>query len=44
MIVRPHLNWLRMLFVVRGSILRNIAPQLIITTALAVLVLSLIHI
>ncbi|ROR22743.1 putative membrane protein [Comamonas sp. BIGb0124] len=41
MIVRPHLNWLRMLFVVRGSILRNIAPQLIITTALAVLVTHL---
>lgn len=42
MIVRPHLNWLRMLFVVRGSILRSILPQLFITTALAVGV-TLLH-
>ncbi|KAF1024033.1 MAG: hypothetical protein GAK30_00051 [Paracidovorax wautersii] len=41
MIVRPHLNWLRMLFVVRGPILRSILPQLFITTALAALVTHL---
>jgi len=38
MIVRPRLHWLRMLFVLRGSVLPEIAPQLLVTTGLAVLV------
>jgi len=38
MVVRPKLNWLRMLFVLRGSVLPVIAPQLIGVTLLAVLV------
>jgi putative membrane protein len=38
MIVRPRLHWFRMLLVMRGSILFDIAPQLLITTAFAVLV------
>lgn len=38
MIVRPRLNWLRMLFVWRGSVLPEIAIQLLFTTAIAVLV------
>ncbi|MDM0008236.1 bestrophin family ion channel [Variovorax sp. J22G73] len=38
MIVRPRPHWLRMLFVWRGSVLRDIAPQLLWTTAFAVLV------
>lgn len=38
MIVRPRPHWLHLLFVVRGSILRDIAPQLLLTTAFAVLV------
>lgn len=38
MIVRPRPNWLRMLFVWRGSILTRILPQLAFTTALAILV------
>ncbi|MDY0744378.1 bestrophin family ion channel [Paucibacter sp. R3-3] len=38
MIVRPRLHWLRMLFVLRGSVLLEIAPQLLVTTGLAVLV------
>lgn len=42
MIVRPKLHWLRMLFVWRGSVLPVIAPQLIATTAFAVLV-TLLH-
>ena len=41
MIVRPRLHWLRMLFVWRGSILTDIAPQLIGTTVLAVVVTAL---
>jgi putative membrane protein len=40
MIVRPRPNWLRMLFVLRGSILRDIAPQLLFTLVFAVLVTS----
>lgn len=42
MIVRPRLHWLRMLFVVRGSVLPVIAPQLLGVTALAVAV-TLLH-
>lgn len=42
MIVRPRPHWLRMLFVWRGSILSDIAPQLIGTTLLAVVV-TLLH-
>ncbi|MBF5005754.1 bestrophin family protein [Diaphorobacter caeni] len=38
MIVRPNLHWLRMLFVLRGSVLPKIAPQLIAATAFAILV------
>ncbi|NVM90894.1 putative membrane protein [Variovorax sp. SG517] len=38
MIVRPRPHWLRMLFVWRGSVLSDIAPQLVWTTAFAVLV------
>lgn len=38
MIVRPRPNWLRMLFVVRGSVLPVILPQLLGTTAFAILV------
>ncbi|MGJ7527174.1 bestrophin family protein [Variovorax sp. GB1P17] len=38
MIVRPRPHWLRMLFVWRGSVLPDIAPQLLWTTAFAVLV------
>lgn len=42
MIIRPRLHWLRMLFVLRGSVLSAIAPQLIATTLFAVLV-TFIH-
>ncbi|MBS0341225.1 MAG: hypothetical protein JSS56_11905 [Proteobacteria bacterium] len=42
MIVRPRPNWLRMLFVMRGSVLPEIAPQLLGTTAFAVVV-ALLH-
>lgn len=38
MIIRPRPHWLRMLFVVRGSVLHAIAPQLIAATLFAVLV------
>lgn len=38
MIVRPRPNWFRMLFVWRGSVLPVILPQLIATTAFAILV------
>lgn len=38
MIVRPRPNWLRMLFVWRGSILNKILPQLCFTAALSGLV------
>lgn len=38
MIIRPRPNWLRMLFVWRGSILKNILPQLCFTTALSIAV------
>ncbi len=38
MIVRPNPHWLRMMFVIRGSVLLNILPQLLITTAFAVVV------
>lgn len=42
MIVRPRPHWLRLLFVVRGSILRDIAPQLILTTMFATVV-TILH-
>ena len=42
MIVRPRPHWLRMLFVWRGSVLRVIAPQLLATTAFAIVV-TLLH-
>ena len=38
MIVRPRPHWLRMLFVWRGSVLPDIAPQLLATTAFAIVV------
>ena len=38
MIVRPQLHWLRMLFVLRGSVLPTILPQLLATMAFAALV------
>jgi len=38
MIVRPRPNWLRMLFVVRGSVLPDILPQLAAATLFATLV------
>ncbi len=38
MIVRPRPNWLRMLFVRRGSILKKVLPQLGVITALSLLV------
>ncbi|MBO9647814.1 MAG: hypothetical protein J7605_04835 [Variovorax sp.] len=38
MIVRPRPNWFRMLFVWRGSVLPVILPQLLGTTAFAILV------
>lgn len=41
MIIRPRPNWLRMLFVVRGSVLPDILPQLAAATLFAVLVTSL---
>jgi putative membrane protein len=41
MIVRPRLHWLRMLLVWRGSVLPEIAPQLLFTTAFAGVVVAL---
>lgn len=41
MIVRPHPHWLRMLFVVRGSILPKILPQLFFTTVIAIAVTAM---
>ena len=38
MIIRPRLHWFRMLFVLRGSVLPEILPQLLATTVLALLV------
>jgi len=39
-IVRPRPNWLRMLFIWRGSILVKITPQLVVTAALSSLVVA----
>ncbi|WDD92062.1 hypothetical protein Bsp3421_002033 [Burkholderia sp. FERM BP-3421] len=39
MIVRPREHWLRMLFVWRGSVLRQILPQLVLLTAISLLAL-----
>jgi putative membrane protein len=41
MIIRPRPHWLRMLFVLRGSVLPDILPQLLAATAFAVLVTGL---
>lgn len=41
MIIRPRPNWLRMLFVWRGSVLPEILPQLAAATAFAALVTGL---
>ncbi|HTJ94762.1 MAG TPA: bestrophin family ion channel [Pararobbsia sp.] len=38
MIVRPNLHWFRMIFVLRGSVLRDILQQLAITTGFAIIV------
>ncbi|WP_298011780.1 bestrophin family ion channel [uncultured Aquabacterium sp.] len=38
MIVRPRPNWLRMLFVWRGSIILRILPQLMVVTAISIIV------
>jgi putative membrane protein len=38
MIIRPRPNWLRMLFVLRGSVLPRIVPQIALATGFAVLV------
>ncbi|MBD8881496.1 hypothetical protein IHE49_13495 [Rhodanobacter sp. 7MK24] len=42
MIIRPRPNWFRMLFVLRGSVLPDIAPQLIGVTLLAA-VITVVH-
>src|ERR1700742_4105412 len=42
MIIRPRPHWLRMLFVWRGSVLPDIAPQLLATTVFAIGV-TLLH-
>ncbi len=42
MIVRPRLSWLRMLFVMRGSVLPKISSRLLIVAAVATLV-TLVH-
>lgn len=41
MIVRPTLHWLRMLFVLRGSVLPIITPQLLAATGFATVVTAL---
>lgn len=41
MIVRPRPHWLRLLFVWRGSVLPNIAPQLLAVVAFAAGVVAL---
>ncbi len=41
MIIRPRPHWLRMLFVWRGSVLPDILPQLLATTAFAIVVTAL---
>ena len=41
MIIRPRPHWLRMLFVLRGSVLPDILPQLMAATLFAVLVTAL---
>ncbi|RKP43298.1 bestrophin family protein [Trinickia fusca] len=38
MIVRPYPNWLRMMLVIRGSVILDIAPQLLFTIAFATLI------
>lgn len=38
MIIRPRPNWLRMLFVLRGSVLPRIVPQIALATGFAILV------
>lgn len=41
MIIRPRPHWLRMLFVLRGSVLLDILPQLLAATGFAVVVTAL---
>ncbi|NYE60668.1 putative membrane protein [Duganella sp. 1224] len=36
MIIRPHTNWLRMLFVWNGSVLKTIVPQLLVILVISV--------
>lgn len=38
MIVRPHPHWLRMLFIVRGSVITSLLPQLLCAVGFAALV------
>jgi putative membrane protein len=40
MIVRPHANWLRMLFIWHGSVLKSIVPQLLLILAISSLALA----
>ena len=40
MIVRPHANWLRMLFIWDGSVLKSIVPQLLLILAISSLALA----
>ncbi len=40
LIVRPRPNWLRMLFVWRGSIIMRILPQLLVVTAISIAVVT----
>src|ERR1700722_14013716 len=40
MIVRPKVNWLRMLFVWNGSVLQSIIPQLLFMLMLSLLALA----
>lgn len=43
MIVRPRLHWLRMLFVWRGSILKQVLPQLVVVLLYAIGVTALLR-
>jgi len=42
MILRPRPHWVRMLFVLRGTVLPAIAPQLLVATGFAAIV-TLLH-
>ncbi|MGN6669797.1 MAG: bestrophin family protein [Trinickia sp.] len=43
MIVRPYPNWLRMMLVIRGSVILDIAPQLVTTIGFATLITVFHH-